>query len=193
MGHFCRIKYCMIKTNKTERLGISMEYTSAEANKLLKKLNDTYQALLYEEGQSSTFLAAIGENPESLRPEYDYAAAQKKQRELEEKIMIVKHAINLFNTTHTVPGFSMTIDQALVYLPLLSARVKKLSEMKARMPKARENHDGYSSYGNLVDYRHINYDRLEVAKDYEAAFDELCRLQTALDAANNIEKFRIDF
>ena len=37
-----------------------MEYTSAEANKLLKKLNDTYQALLYEEEQSSTFLAAMG-------------------------------------------------------------------------------------------------------------------------------------
>ena len=170
-----------------------MEYTSAEANKLLKKLNDAYQAKLQEEEQCSTFLAAMGENPESLRPEYDYAAAQKKLRELEEKIMIVKHAINLFNTTHTVPGFSMTIDQALVYLPLLSVRIKKWGKMKSRLPKARENHDGYSSYGNLVDYRHINYDRLEVAKDYEAAFDELCRLQTALDTVNNTEKFRIDF
>ena len=169
-----------------------MEYTSAEANKLLKKLNDTYQALLYEEGQSSTFLAAMGEEPESLRPEYDYAAAQKKLRELEEKIMTVKHALNLFNTTHTVPGFSMTIDRALVYLPFLSARVKKLGEMKARLPKARENHDRYDGYGNLVDYRNINYDRLEAAKDYDTAFDELCRLQTALDAANNTEKFEID-
>ena len=93
-----------------------MEYTSAEANKLLKKLNDVHQARLYEEEQCSTFLAAMGEEPESLRPEYDYAAAQEKLRELEEKIMTVKHALNLFNTTHTVPGFSMTIDRALVYL-----------------------------------------------------------------------------
>lgn len=169
-----------------------MQYTSAEANKLLKKLNDAYQAKLQEEEQCSTFLVAMGENPESLRPEYDYAAAQKKLRELEEKIMIVKHAVNLFNTTHTLSGFSMTIDQALVYLPLLSARVKKLSEMKARMPKARENYDRYTGYGHLIDYRHINYDRAVAAKDYEAAFDELCRLQTALDAANNTEKFEID-
>ena len=169
-----------------------MEYTSAEANKLLKKLNDVHQARLYEEEQCSTFLAAMGEEPESLRPEYDYAAAQKKLRELEEKIMTVKHALNLFNTTHTVPGFSMTIDRALVYLPFLSARVKKLGEMKARLPKVRENHDRYDGYGNLVDYRHINYDRFEAAKDYDAAFDELSRLQTALDAVNNSEKFRID-
>ena len=77
-----------------------MEYTSAEANKLLKKLNDMHQARLYEEEQCSTFLAAMGEEPESLRPEYDYTAAQEKLRELEEKIMTVKHAINLFNTTH---------------------------------------------------------------------------------------------
>ena len=64
-----------------------MEYTSAEANKLLKKLNDAHQARLYEEEQCSTFLAAMGEEPESLRPEYDYTAAQEKLRELEEKIM----------------------------------------------------------------------------------------------------------
>ena len=169
-----------------------MEYTSAEANKLLKKLNDVHQARLYEEEQCSTFLAAMGEEPESLRPEYDYTATQEKLRELEEKIVAVKHAINLFNTTHTVPGFSITVDMALVYLPFLSARVKKLGEMKARLPKARENHDGYAGYGNLVDYRHINYDRFEAAKDYDAAFDELCRLQTALDTVNNSEKFRID-
>ena len=169
-----------------------MEYTSAEANKLLKKLNDAHQARLYEEEQCSTFLAAMGEEPESLRPEYDYTAAQEKLRELEEKIMTVKHAINLFNTTHTVPGFSMTIDRALVYLPFLSARVKKLGEMKARLPKARENHDRYTGYSSIVDYRHINYDRFEAAKDYDAAFDELSRLQTALDAVNNSEKFRID-
>ena len=62
-----------------------MEYTSAEANKLLKKLNDVHQARLYEEEQCSTFLAAMGEEPESLRPEYDYAAVQEKLRELEEK------------------------------------------------------------------------------------------------------------
>lgn len=53
-----------------------MKYTSAQANKLLKKLNDTYQSLLQEEEQSSTFLAAMGEDPETLRPDYVYADTQ---------------------------------------------------------------------------------------------------------------------
>lgn len=167
-----------------------MEYTSAEANKLLKKLNDTYQALLYEEEQSSTFLAAMGEEPETLRPDYDYLEMQVKLKELERKIMAVKHAINLFNTTHTLEGFGLTIDQALVYMPLLSSRVKKLAEMKARLPKAREKQERYSGV-NIIDYRYINYDRSTAADDYEKAFDELCRLQTALDAANNAERFEI--
>ena len=169
-----------------------MKCTSAEANKLLKKLNDTYQAVLNEETQSSTFLAAMGEDVQSVRPEYDYFETQAKLRELEEKIMTVKHAINLFNTTHCPAGFDMTIDKALIYLPLLSEKVKKLGEMKARLPKAREMHDRFSGMGNIIDYRIINYDRTAAAADYESAFDELMSLQTALDTVNSTEKFEIE-
>ena len=169
-----------------------MKCTSAEANKLLKKLNDTYQAVLNEEIQSGTFLAAMGENIESVRPEYDYHGTQEKLRGLEEKIMTVKHAINLFNTTHCPAGFDMTIDKALIYLPLLSANVRKLGEMKSRLPKSREMHDRFSGMGNIIDYRIINYDRTAAAEDYEAAFDELIRLQTALDTVNSTEKFEIE-
>lgn len=169
-----------------------MKCTSAEANKFLKKLNDTYQAVLNEETQSSTFLAAMGEDVQSVRPEYDYFETQAKLRELEEKIMTVKHAINLFNTTHCPTGFDMTIDKALIYLPLLSEKVKKLGEMKARLPKSREMHDRFSGMGNIVDYRIINYDRTAAAEDYESAFDELMSLQTALDTVNSTEKFEIE-
>ena len=169
-----------------------MKCTSAEANKLLKKLNDTYQAVLNEETQSSTFLAAMGEDIESVRPEYDYRGTQEKLRGLEEKIMTVKHAINLFNTTHCPAGFDMTIDKALIYLPLLSAKVKKLGEMKSRLPKAREMHDRFSGMGNIVNYLIINSDRVAAAEDYEAEFDELIRLQTALDTVNSTEKFEIE-
>ena len=167
-----------------------MKYTSAQANKLLKKLNDTYHALLQEEEQSSTFLAAMGEDPETLRPDYVYADTQDSLWETERQILTVKHAINVFNATHTLEGFDLTIDQALVYIPMLSGRVKKLAEMKARLPKAREKQDRYSGV-NILDYRHINYDRAAAAADYEKAFDELCRLQTALDTANNTETLEI--
>ena len=41
-----------------------MNYTSAQANKLLKKLNDEYTALLDKETRSRDFRAAMGEDVE---------------------------------------------------------------------------------------------------------------------------------
>ena len=84
-----------------------MNYTSAEANKLLKKLNDEYTALLDKETRSRDFRAAMGEDVASVR------------------------------TTHFVDGFDMTIDEMLVYIPQLTRRKNKLLEMKSRLPKER--------------------------------------------------------
>ena len=55
-----------------------MKYTSAQANKLLKKLNDEYSALLHKEQRSRDFRAAMGEDIESVRPAYDYAKTQAR-------------------------------------------------------------------------------------------------------------------
>lgn len=63
-----------------------MNYTSAEANKLLKKLNDEYTALLDKETRSRDFRAAMGEDVASVRPVYDYAETQARLAALEEKI-----------------------------------------------------------------------------------------------------------
>ena len=45
-----------------------MTYTSAQANKLLKKLHDEHAALLDRENRSKEFRAAMGEDVESVRP-----------------------------------------------------------------------------------------------------------------------------
>ena len=133
-----------------------MNYTSAEANKLLKKLNDEYSALLDKETRSRDFRAAMGEDIASVRPAYDYAETQARLAALEEKIRRLKHAINCFNTTHFVDGFDMTIDEMLVYIPQLTRRKNKLLEMKSRLPKERvEEQYGQS---NIIDYRYANYD-----------------------------------
>ena len=168
-----------------------MKYTSAKANKLLKKLNEEYSSLISEEEKSSTFLAAMGEDPESVRPEYNYEKTQDALTDLEKRIIKLKHAINQFNISHRLPGFELTVDEALVYIPQLSQKVKKLSEMKARLPKAREEKEYYGRSG-IIDYRYINYDRNAVTNDYEKAFDELSAIQTALDTLNNSEELEID-
>ena len=127
-----------------------MTYTSAQANKLLKKLHDEHAALLDRENRSKDFRAAMGEN---------------RLAELEQRIRKVKHAINVFNATHVIPDFHMTIDEMLVYIPQLTQRKNKLADMKARLPKERVE-EQYGRQSNIIDYTYANYDLAAVEADY---------------------------
>ncbi|MBQ7151640.1 MAG: hypothetical protein IJR94_05225 [Synergistaceae bacterium] len=165
-----------------------MLYTSAEAAKLLRKLNDDKQALEQNERQTFEFSAAINENIEQARPEYDYEKTRAELEEIELKIRKVKHAINKFNLEHEVPGFNMTIDQLLVYLPQLQHKKMKLYGMKGRLAKTREP----VRVAGTIEYTYANYDVAEVKKDYDKISAELSRAQLALDALNTQIKFEID-
>mgnify|MGYP006958135984 FL=1 len=147
-----------------------MNYTSAQANKLLKKLNDEYTALLDKETRSRDFRAAMGEDVESVRPAYDYAETQTRLAALEAKIRKLKHAINIFNATQTVDSFDMTIDELLVYIPQLTKRKSKLLEMKSRLPKERVE-EQYGRQSSIIDYTYANYD---IAEDRPCDTLELC-------------------
>ena len=54
-----------------------MKYTSAEAGKLLKKLNYEQSSIILREENGKEFLAAIGEDLESVRPDYNFGETQK--------------------------------------------------------------------------------------------------------------------
>ena len=166
-----------------------MTYTSAQANKLLKKLNGEHAALLDKESRSKDFCAAMGEDVESVRPAYDYADTQNRLAELEQRIRKVKHAINVFNATHVIPDFHMTIDEMLVYIPQLTQRKNKLADMKARLPKERV--EEYGRQSNIIDYTYANYDLAAVEADYEKTADALSRAQLALDAVNQRDTFEL--
>ena len=62
-----------------------MKYTSAEAAKLLRKLNEEVENLEAQEAKRREFNAAIGEDIETVRPTYDYADTQRKLKDLEKK------------------------------------------------------------------------------------------------------------
>lgn len=159
-----------------------MKYTSAEVAKLLRKLNEEVENLEDQEVKRRQFNAALDEDVETVRPTYDYADTQRKLEELQAKIRTVKHALNCFNSTTQVPGFDMTIDQLLVYIPQLSRRKQKLAMMSSCLPKERAKVSGLGS--QIIDYRYANYD-IEVAKDdYQSVSDELAKAQTALDLVN---------
>ncbi|MCR5066979.1 MAG: hypothetical protein K6A14_02830 [Erysipelotrichaceae bacterium] len=165
-----------------------MKYTSAQANKLLRKLNEDYAALAQNEKDSYLFIAALSEDPESVRPQYDYASTQAQMHQLEEKIRKLKHSINQFNVSTVVEEFSMTIDEMLVYIPQLTRKKQRLQVMKSKLPKSRVQ-QRYGSSSSIIDYEYINYDLEEVRKDFEEVSDELTRAQIALDTLNNSVEF----
>ncbi|MBE6852803.1 MAG: hypothetical protein E7505_04930 [Ruminococcus sp.] len=168
-----------------------MKMTSAQAAKLLRQLNEELRTLQIKEESTRTFLAALGEDPESIRPEYDYESMQKLQNDIEKKIRKVKHSINCFNSTYIIPEYGFTIDEMLVYLPQLTKRYAKLSSMKNALPKTREN-ASFSRNTQIIDYRYANYDIDKVASDYTEVSEELAKAQTALDYINNTVEIDIE-
>lgn len=169
-----------------------MRYTSAEAAKLLRKLNEERDNVLHQEKNTKEFLAAMGEELETVRPEYNYADTQEKLAELDDKIRTVKHCINVFNVNQQVGETGMTIDQILIRIPQLSSRKQKLERMQSILPKQRENVSMFGRSNTVVDYRYANYDISAARSDYERVSDELAALQTALDLVNSTETMEIN-
>lgn len=168
-----------------------MKMTSAQAAKELRKLNDQHDAVLAVENKAREFTAAIQEDIEIVRPAYDYPARQEELAVLEEKIRKLKHVINTFNLEQEVPGFGMTIDQMLVYIPQLTSRKKKLDYMRKKLPKERES-SNYGRNSNIVEYRYSNYDIAQAEADYQKTSDELAAAQSALDSVNTTVMFEVE-
>ena len=167
-----------------------MKVTSAQANKMIRQLNDELNALETREQNTRSFVAATSENIESVRPEYDYDTTQAEMIALEDKIRKAKHALHVFNATTIVPEFGMTIDMMLVYLPQLTHRKRRLNQMKKALPQERI--ESYSRNSALIEYRYTNYDIDKANEDYQAVTDELFRAQTALDLINSTVEFEMD-
>ena len=165
-------------------------YTSAEAAKLLKGLEEEIKELRAEEERVATFNAAVEEDPEDVRPEYSYAGMQQRLDALSARVRKVKHAINVFNTATVIPEFDITIDEMLVLIPQLTAKKKKLAAMAGRLPKERAESRGFSE-PKFIDYTYANYD-VKAAKAYHRkAAEELAKAQLALDRVNSTVRFEI--
>ena len=113
-----------------------MNYTCAEASKVLRKLNEDLKVLRAKEVKGYRFTAAVDEDLESARPLYNYVQTQEEQRLIEAKIRKVKHAINCFNIRTVIPEFGMTVDEMLVYLCWLCAF--RGSALRPPLPRAEK-------------------------------------------------------
>lgn len=162
--------------------------TSAAANKILRSLEDEKQYMLSMEESSSTYIETEGVNP--IVPQYDYAETERKLEEIDQKVMRIKHAINVFNCATVLPGLGITIDQGLVKMAQLNNRKKVLDSMRKRNPKARKE-DLYSS-NKFVEYECVNYEIEDIKETYDAISQRITDLQMEIDLCNQTMRFEIE-
>ena len=136
-------------------------------------------------------MASINEEP--VVPEYDYTEVAATIAELDEKIAIIKHALNVSNATAKVPvgDREMSIDTILIRMAQLNKRKAVLDQMRRQLPKAREE-QAYMSRNAVPEYRYINYDLELVKREYEGVSNTIMEMQMALDKYNQTVQFEVE-
>ena len=188
-GFYC---YKMINKGFKKEEGKDMQkMTSAYANKMIKSLEEDKAFWVNKEAASSTYVASINEEP--VVPEYDYTEVAATIAELDEKIAIIKHALNVSNATAKVPvgDREMSIDTILIRMAQLNKRKAVLDQMRKQLPKAREE-QAYMSRNAVPEYRYINYDPELVKREYEAVSNTIMEMQMALDKYNQTVQFEVE-
>ena len=166
--------------------------TSAYANKILRNLEEDKAFWVNKEATSSTYVVAINEEP--VVPEYDYAEVAATIAEIDEKIAIIKHALNVTNATAKVQvgDVEMSIDTILIKMAQLNKRKSVLDVMRKQLPKAREEQHTYMSRNSVPEYKYINYDLELIKKEYERISMKIMEMQMALDKYNQTVQFEVD-
>ena len=110
--------------------------TSAYANKMLRSLEEDKAFWVNKESTSSTYVAAVNEEP--VVPEYDYMTVANTIDEIDRKILTIKHALNLTNATAKVRvgDQEMSVDGILIRMAQLNKRKTVLDDMRKRLPKS---------------------------------------------------------
>lgn len=165
--------------------------TSAYASKMLKSLEEDKVYWTNREAASSTYVVAVNEEP--VIPEYDYEEVAATIADLDRKIAIIKHALNVNNATAKVQVGceEMSIDTILIKMAQLNNRKAVLDYMRKKLPKARETQT-FASRNAVPEYRYINYDLDLIKQEYERVSRTIMDMQMALDKYNQTVQFEVD-
>ena len=174
-----------------EKGDVHMKYTSAAANKLIRRLNDDKEFYLQKEQEAKAYVAAVDETP--VIPEFDYAENARQIEEIDDRIARLKHAVNVHNALARIDvgGEIMSVDEILVRMAQLNQRQITLDEMRKTLPKQRVE-SGYGTKTIKPEYRYINYDLELVRKDYEHVSSTIIAMQLALDKYNQTVEFEAE-
>lgn len=166
-----------------------IKLTSDEAQKLISKLRTKESDLNQNMSNLSTYVAAIVENPEELRPDFDFKSAVNEIEDLDKTIMMIQHAKNQFNTVTVLPDLDMTIDEALVRLSHLNKMYTVYHRMSSKQKKERNS----SRIGNKdIEYIYTNYEPSDAKEIADKMLDEIHKIQKVLNYVNSTVSFDVD-
>lgn len=167
-----------------------MEFTSASANKYLKRLQDEKDRLLRIENETSTYIVADGEEPDP--PHYDYAGTRAAVADIDDKMRTIRHTLHRFNMETILPESGMSIDEALIALAQMSGVQSRVRSLSEQQQKTRLRDRYFGSAPGPVEYRYANYDIAEAENDYREISDQIAALQLEIDLANQTQLFSVD-
>lgn len=170
-----------------------LKMTSAYASKILKKLTDERNYLANIENDRNVYFVDEGATP--IIPDYDYQVTKQKISDLNEKIMKIRHAINLSNTTTVlqIGDKELTVDSILIRMPQLQAVKDRLDDMRKNQQK--ELSGGRRRryiYDDKAEIKYANYNVEDAKSDYDMVSGEIMMMQLALDRHNQTSEFEVD-
>ena len=155
-------------------------FTSASAAKYIKRMENEKSRLVSIEQKNATYILAQGEEGEP--PAYDYDEIVSRIDELDEAILIVRHALHAFNAQTVIPEEGVTVDEALIVLAQMNSKLRRLERLRSVEPKKR------LSSG----YEYANFDVKKAFADYEELYKRIANLQLRLDLVNQTETFAVE-
>lgn len=165
--------------------------TSAFANKLLRKLDDEKDFILSNEYSSLTYECHDNEEErKSEHPDYSFEDACAELDRIDAQVRSIKHALNVFNTTTTLEGVDLTIDEALVKMAQLNRRKDRLHIMRLKRNRVKTSRRGIVA-DEEPEYIFLSYNIDDVKQRYEEIQQEIFELQNKIDYANQTLTFEI--
>lgn len=171
-----------------------MKMTSAYANKLIKKLKEDRDYWREIEDVRHKYVVSQGEEP--IIPEYDFLKVHRTIADIDDKIIKIKHALNVSNSTNCVEinGIAYTIDMLLVKMAQMTERKTVLGAMRKLTPKLRVMESGFGRLHQTptFDVQCINFDMEIVKAEYDRVESFINELLLTLDKYNQTVEFDVD-
>ena len=144
-----------------------MKKCYTEIMKEIKRLEGEKDSWTTHERNNCRVSYMVGEDP--ILPNYDYVETSGALLEYDDRIRKLKGLLAYANATTIVEGFGMTINEALIYLAQLNARVRRYDYLISFQKLTRKT----VGIDGKIEYTKILYDQDVVREELKEVTDTI--------------------